>query len=187
VIQMAKRQRGKKAAIQEAAEAAGRTVGFVANSIDALQARHPDPMAEVHAALATAAEKIGTLAAAAHAQSDAAVRRARAAIERAQQLAGQVRQTTKTATKRLTAAVRPDTTTPSTGVPYSKTPVRTTRKPQPSAVVGQGAGHRESAKLAARGRTAAGMDALAAANVKRRQAHVSSQTKRRQARRDKKG
>lgn len=185
---MAQHQKRRKAA-QVAAEVAGRTLGHVAHTIDSFQAQHPHPVTEMQEAVATGVEKLATAAAEARATTAATVKTTKAAMRRAQQMATRAGRGAKTVVKRVKKAVRrPPKMASITASPVTHAPA--TRKGSQSSLRSRPvprATPTSSAKRQASAPPGTGVRTLQSAHVKRRQAHVSSQTKRQQARRDRKG
>lgn len=185
---MAPRQNRRKALIEVAAEAAGHTLGRAARTVDSLQTRHPHPVAEMQEAAVTGLEKIASAASEASATATAALKTTKAAMQRAQQMATSARRVAKTAVKRTKKTVRRPSKTAAPAA-ASGTHAPATRKRSSSSARTRPT-RRATPTSSAKRKTSAppgvGVRALQSAHVKRRQAHVSSQTKRQQARRDRK-
>lgn len=115
---MAKRRTSDGGAINAAAEIAGRTLGRVAHTIDALKAEHPHPLTEARDAIAAGSEKITSLASQAGARANAAAKRTKVAARKTSNAAAQARRrggklvskaaraTSKAASRTSTAASR---------------------------------------------------------------------------------
>jgi hypothetical protein len=165
-----------------AAEVTGRTLGRLAKALDSLQAQHPHLVTEIQQIFVTGFEQFAALASEAGARRAAAVKAGKAAFERAQQVAAAAPGTSKAGARvrkpkarvaaQATAATR-------TNAAQTRPPSSSRSRGATSAAKARSENHKTAPGTAAR--------AASAAALTRRQAHASSQNKRQQARRDRKG
>lgn len=177
---MAKRPKRSSDVIDTVAVAAGRALGQATGTIDSLRARHPRPVAEARAALASSVEKITALVSQASAQKTAAA--ARRAVQRAKDAAGLAR---RRAAGMATKAGR----TVKKAVKLSQKTAQQARKSvaRPPKALRAVELPAPAKRKAPKGAGVAAVRASQAAHMQRRQTHASSRGRRRQARRDAKG
>lgn len=190
---MAKRDKHSGSSVSAAAEAVRRAAAQAAGAVDALRARHPNPMAEVGEALTAGQEALSDLAAQARASSAAVVAKTKETAQRAQKI---VRRARRRVVKTLAGAQRKTKKAVATAKKVSRKRSQTVAARErathtSTAPVSLPAGrkkrssNRSKATKPGSNPHAATERRLQTAHVKRRQAHTASRARRRQARRDK--